>query len=120
MHISNPESLLFNSAVVPEEEKVRMLVEMGFREDYAKVALIKTHNAMQASTEYLINTSEEDMEKEKESQEKSKAVPDASSMSSMIARISQLEAMSSQLQCMSITRSSESIRCYCPPAAKWK
>jgi uncharacterized UBP type Zn finger protein len=117
MHISNPESLLFNSAVVPEEEKVKTLVEMGFREDYAKVALIKTHNAMQASTEYLINTSEEDLEKEKEIQEKSKtAHPDTSSISSMIARISQLEAMSSQLQCTIIIRPSESVGSNGPPA----
>ncbi len=94
--MANPESFL-HAAVTPEEEKVKTLVEMGFREDYAKVALIKTHNAMQASTEYLLNTSEEDLEKEKASQEKPNPNQGDSSLNSMIARISQLEAMSSQL-----------------------
>jgi uncharacterized UBP type Zn finger protein len=94
--MTNPESFL-NAGVVPEEEKVKTLVEMGFREDYAKVALTKTHNAMQASTEYLLNTSEEDLEKEKANQEMPNSNQTDTSLNSMMARIAQLEAMSSQL-----------------------
>lgn len=102
MHIANPDSFL-HAPVIPEEEKVKTLVEMGFREDYAKVALTKTHNAMQASTEYLLNTSEEDLEKEKVNQEKTVSAPE-SNLTSLLARISQLETMSSQLHGTHMTK----------------
>ena len=97
MSINNPEALFVQNSVTPEEEKVKILVDMGFKEDHARIALIKTHNAMQASTEYLLITSEEDLQKEHENQEKSKNKPSEITLSSMIARVAQLENMSTQI-----------------------
>ena len=102
MSISNPEALFVQAAVIPEEEKIKTLVEMGFKEDHARIALIKTHNAMQASTEYLLSTSEEDLQKESENQHKSPS--SEMTLSSMIARVAQLENMSTQIHSTVISK----------------